>query len=97
MRQALCPFYKLTDQGQLTKAELISKGYQSNKCRVKFNVLSIVLESYSANDWNEVHKKSVSLLCSDKIFWCMKKSLPFPSAVYFPIGLLIYKSGWFLL
>ena len=62
MRQALCPFYKLTDQGQLTKAELISKGYQSNKCKVKFNVLSIVLESYSANDWNEVHKKSVSLL-----------------------------------
>lgn len=62
MRQALCPFYKLTDQGQLTKAKLISQGYQSNKCKVKFNVLSVVLDSYSANDWNEVHKKSVSLL-----------------------------------
>ena len=62
MRQALCPFYKLTDQGQLTKAELISQGYQSNKCTVKFNVLSSVLDSYNAIDWNEVHKKSVNLL-----------------------------------
>lgn len=59
MRQALCPFYKLTDQGQLTKAKLISQGYQSNKCKVKFNVLSVVVDSYSASDWNEVHKKNL--------------------------------------